>query len=381
MNGPLRNVKVVELGGMGPGPFGAMMLAELGAEVVRVDRAHGGGTGFPGDPRLDTLNRGKRSIILDLKKSEAVTALLDLIASADVVIDPFRPGVAERLGIGPDDCLARNPGLVYARMTGWGQSGPRAKEAGHDINYISLTGALNAIGAQAGPPQIPLTLVGDFGGGGTYLVIGIVSALYEAKISGRGQIIDTAIVDGASHLLTSILGIRAAGAWSDERESNFLDGGAPFYHVYATADDRYMAVGAIEPKFYRALIDTLGAQIDPAKQHVEADWAETTQLFAELFAARTQQAWIAAFEGVDACTTPVRSFAEAATDPQVAARKALVETNGILSSCPAPRFSLYDAATPSEPPVPGSDTLAVLESWGVTNVPELISSEAAHQTP
>lgn len=380
MTGPLRDVKVVELGGMGPGPFGAMMLAELGAEVVRVDRAGGAGTGFPGDPRLDSLNRGKRSIILNLKRSEAVAALLNLISSADVVIDPFRPGVAERLGVGPDDCLARNPRLVYARMTGWGQSGPRAKDAGHDINYISLTGALNAIGTRSGPPQIPLTLVGDFGGGGTYLVIGVIAALYEAKLSGRGQVIDAAIVDGASHLLTSILGIRAAGAWSDRRESNFLDGGAPFYHVYATSDGKYMAVGAIEPQFYRALITTLGAQVDPAKQHLEADWPETTQLFAELFATRTQDEWTAAFAGVDACTTPVRSFAEAAADPQVHARKALVESDGVLTSGPAPRFSLYNATLPSEPPVPGSDTLSVLQSWGVANGAELIASEAAYQT-
>lgn len=379
MNGPLRGVRVVELGGMGPGPFGAMALSELGADVVRVDRA-GGGTAFPGDPGLDSLNRGKRSIVLDLKRREAVAALLDLIAAADVVIDPFRPGVAERLGIGPDECLARNPRLVYARMTGWGQSGPRAQTAGHDINYISVTGALNSIGPHAGPPQIPLNLIGDFGGGGTYLIIGILAALYEVKLTGRGQTIDAAIIDGVSHLLTSILGIHAAGSWIDHRESNFLDGGAHYYHIYETSDEKFMAVGAIEPKFYHELLRVLGTDVDPARQNVEEDWPATTELFAEVFASRTQDQWVAAFEGVDACVTPLHSLTEAIDDPQMTARESITVKDGHLESAAAPRFSLYEAQTASTPPIPGQDTLAILSSWGIPNGPDLVATGAAHQS-
>ncbi len=268
--GPLSGCRVVELAGIGPGPFAGMILADLGAEVVRVDRP------APGEPRaerFDVLGRGKKSVVLDLKRPEAVAAVLDLVAAADALIEGYRPGVAERLGLGPAECLARNPRLVYGRMTGWGQEGPLAQQAGHDIAYIAVTGALHAIGEEGGPPQIPLNLLGDFGGGSTYLVIGVLAALWAVRGGAPGQAVDAAIVDGAAHLLAMTHGMLAAGGWADERGVNLLDGGAPYYAVYATADGRHMAVGALEPKFYAEFLARLGLDEDPARQHDRSGWA------------------------------------------------------------------------------------------------------------
>jgi alpha-methylacyl-CoA racemase len=382
MTGPLQDVRVIELGGMGPGPFGTMMLAELGADVIRVDRAGGSGGsggGFPGDPRLDSLNRGKRSIVLNLKDRDAIDSLLALIDAADVLVDPFRPGVAERLGVGPDVCLARNPRLAYARMTGWGQDGPRALAAGHDINYIAPTGVLSAIGESDGAPQIPLNLVGDFGGGGTYLVIGILAALREAERSGHGQVIDVAIADGTSHLLASIHGLMAGGAWKDERGANFLDGGAPFYHVYETSDGRYMSVGAIEPQFYAALISVLSVDGVAADQMDQDVWPATTKRFAAVFAGRSQAEWVEAFEGVDACVVAVQSLNEAAEDPHLKNRGVLRMIDGAPVAAAAPRFSRYTTGVAQGAPMPGEHTKDVFRDWGVGGVEALLASGAAAQ--
>jgi alpha-methylacyl-CoA racemase len=358
--GPLSGCRVVELAGIGPGPFAGMILADLGAEVVRVDRPAAGERA----ERFDVLGRGKKSVVLDLKRPEAVAAVLDLVAAADALIEGYRPGVAERLGLGPAQCLARNPRLVYGRMTGWGQDGPMAQQAGHDIAYIALTGALHAIGEQGGPPQIPLNLLGDFGGGSTYLVIGVLAALWAVRSGAPGQVVDAAIVDGAAHLLAMTHGMLAAGAWADERGVNLLDGGAPFYAVYATADGRHMAVGALEPKFYAEFLARLGLDEDPARQHDRSGWAALRRRIAETFATRTQSEWTEAFSGSDACVAPVLGLREAADDPHLAARGTLVSRDGVLQPAPAPRFSATQAAPVAPPPVTGQDDLAAIaERW------------------
>ncbi|MEU0209589.1 CaiB/BaiF CoA transferase family protein [Streptomyces canus] len=377
-DGPLAGCRVLELAGIGPGPFAGMTLADLGAEVVRVDRPGGSGL-FPGFEHVDVLNRGKKSVLLDLKRPDAVRAVLDMAARADVLIEGYRPGVAERLGLGPDDCLARNPRLVYGRMTGWGQDGPLARLAGHDIGYIALTGALHAVGSAGGPPQIPLNLVGDFGGGGTYLVIGVLAALREAERTGRGQVVDAAIVDGTAHLLAGTHMLLATGTWQDERGVNLLDGGAPFYAVYETSDGRHMAVGALEPKFYAELLAVLGLDEDPAAQHDRAGWPRLRERLAAAFASRTQDEWAKAFSTSDACVAPVLSLREAADHPHIRARGTLVERDGVLQPGPAPRFSATPTALGSPPPVPGRHTADVLESWDVEDAEGLLSSGAAVQ--
>ena len=377
-DGPLSGCRVLELAGIGPGPFAGMTLADLGAEVVRVDRPGGSGL-FAGFEHVDVLNRGKRSVLLDLKRPDAVRAVLDMAARADVLIEGYRPGVAERLGLGPDDCLARNPRLVYGRMTGWGQDGPLARLAGHDIGYIALTGALHAVGSAGGPPQIPLNLVGDFGGGGTYLVIGVLAALREAERTGRGQIVDAAIVDGTAHLLAGTHMLLATETWQDERGVNLLDGGAPFYAVYETSDGRHMAVGALEPKFYAELLAVLGLDEDPAAQHDRAGWPRLRERLAAAFASRTQDEWAEAFSASDACVAPVLSLREAADHPHIRARGTLVERDGVLQPAPAPRFSATPTALGSPPPVPGRHTADVLESWDVEDAEALLSSGAAVQ--
>jgi alpha-methylacyl-CoA racemase len=356
--GPLSGCRVVELAGLGPGPFAGMILADLGAEVVRVDRPAAGEP--PGAERFDVLGRGKKSVVLDLKRPEAVAAALDLAAAADVLIEGYRPGVAERLGLGPAECLARNPKLVYGRMTGWGQDGPMAQQAGHDIAYIALTGALHAIGTEGGPPQIPLNLLGDFGGGGTYLVIGVLAALWAVRSGAPGQVVDAAIVDGAAHLLAMTHGMLAAGAWADERGVNVLDGGAPFYAVYATADGRHMAVGALEPKFYAEFLAGLGLDEDPARQHDRQGWAELRRRIAATFATRTQAEWTRVFSGSDACVAPVLGLREAADHPHMAARGTLVTRDGVLQPAPAPRFSATQAAPVAPPPARGQDDPAAI---------------------
>lgn len=367
MAGPLQGLRVVELAGIGPGPFAAMLLADLGADVVRVDRT-GGGSPIGTDPARDLLNRGKRSIAVDLKQPAGVQTVLALAGRAHALIEGWRPGVAERLGVGPDAVLARNPALVYGRMTGWGQDGPLATTAGHDVDYIALAGALDPIGPAGGPPQIPVNLVGDFGGGSLYLVVGILAALREADRTGRGQVVDAAIVDGTAHLTTLLHGLRAAGLWQDRRGANLLDGGAPFYAVYETADGGHMAVGALEPQFYAELLRRLDLDGDPdlPGQYDIARWPQLRARFAERFATRTRAAWTAHFAGSDACVTAVHTLGEATTDPHLSARGTFVELHGTVQPAPAPRFSATPAQLSGPPPLPGQHGREILEDWGVT---------------
>jgi alpha-methylacyl-CoA racemase len=362
-HGPLAGCRVVELAGIGPGPFAGMILADLGAEVIRVDRP-GGGLLFVGAERYDLLNRGKKSVLLDLKRPADLGTARDLVARADVLIEGYRPGVAERLGLGPAECLARNPALIYGRMTGWGQEGPLAGQAGHDIAYIALTGALHAFGQAGAAPQIPLNLVGDFGGGGAYLVIGILAALWAVRHGAPGQVVDAAIVDGTAHQLAMFHGLLALGAWNDERGVNLIDGGAPFYAVYATSDGRHLAVGALEAKFYAELLDRLGLDEDPARQHDRAGWPALRQRIAAEFAKRTQAEWAEIFAGSDACVAPVLSLTEAPGHPQMKARGSFVTRDGIVQPAPAPRFSATPAELSGPPPLPGEHTSEVLEAWG-----------------
>ncbi|MCH5677596.1 CaiB/BaiF CoA transferase family protein [Streptomyces gilvus] len=360
--GPLSGLRVLELGGIGPGPFAAMLLADLGADVVRVDRADRP-TIFPGTPRQNLLHRGKRSVDIDLKSPQGLASARALVARADVLVEGFRPGVAERLGLGPSECLGLNTALVYGRMTGWGQTGPLAATAGHDLNYIGVTGALHAIGAAGGPPQIPLNLLGDFAGGGTYLVIGVLAALREAARTGHGQVVDAAITDGVCHLLAGTHARVASGTWADERGVNLLDGGAPFYSVYETSDGRHMAVGAIEPQFYRAFVAALGVPADPARQNDRSTWPALRERIAAAFRSRTQSEWTEVFAGTDSCVTPVRSLFEAVSDPQIAARGSVVVADGMLQPGRAPRFSAHDDTRPATAPEPGEHTADVFRDW------------------
>ena len=371
--GPLRGVRVVELAGLGPAPFACMMLAELGAEVVRVERP-GGGLAF-GPPELELVNRGRRSIALDLKNPAAIDAVLQLVAQADVVVEGFRPGVAERLGLGPEHCQAINPKLVYGRMTGWGQDGPLAQTAGHDIDYLALSGALHLIGRAGGPPQVPANLLGDFAGGSLYLVVGVLAALVEARGSGQGQVVDAAIVDGAAHLTTMLLGALASGNWKQERGTNLLDTGAPFYDVYETSDAKYMGVGAIEPQFYDELIRLL--EISPPDRYDLASWPELRKVLAETFARRTQAEWTEVFDGSDACVSPVLPLA--GDHPHLVARGTFVEKDGVRQAAPAPRFSRTPSELGEPPAGPGQHTRAALTDWGVTGVDELLATGAAVQ--
>jgi alpha-methylacyl-CoA racemase len=371
--GPLTGVKVVELAGIGPAPFACMLLAELGAEVLRVERP-GGGLTF-GPPELELVNRGRRNVALDLKNPAAIDAVLQLVARADVLVEGFRPGVAERLGLGPEDCRAVNPKLIYGRMTGWGQEGPLASSAGHDIDYLALSGALHAIGRAGGPPQVPANLLGDFAGGSLYLVVGVLAALVEARASGRGQVVDAAIVDGAAHLTTILLGALAAGSWTQERGTNLLDTGAPFYDVYETSDGEHMAVGALEPKFYEELIRLLG--IEAPDRYDAANWPELRKVLTEAFARRTQAEWTKVFDGSDACVSPVLPLG--ADHAHLVARGIFTEKDGVRQPAPAPRFSRTPGELGEPPARPGQHTRAALTEWGVTGVDELLDSGAAVQ--
>jgi alpha-methylacyl-CoA racemase len=337
--GPLAGVRVIELGGIGPGPHAAMILADLGADVVRIDRPSGGlEIGRPG--AVDPLLRGRRKLVADLKKPGDRKALQRLVERADVIIEGFRPGVAERLGIGPEHCLAVNPRLVYARMTGWGQDGPLAQSAGHDLNYIALTGVLHAIGRSGERPIPPLNLVGDFGGGSMLLVVGVLAALWESQRSGQGQVVDAAIVDGVSVLAQMMWSLIGQRTWVDEPQQNLLDGGAPFYDTYTCADGQHLAVGALEPQFYAALLHGLG--LDPAElpaQDDRAGWPILRSRLAERFATRTRDEWAEVFADTDACVTPVLSFQEAAGHPHLVARATIVPGDGGPQAAPAPRFS------------------------------------------
>lgn len=360
--GPLAGIRILEFSGIGPGPFCGMLLADLGADVVRVDRP--GSVNRPGDP----FGRGKRSVAFDLKAPEHRAAVLALIAGADAVIEGFRPGVMERLGLGPEAALAINPRLVYGRMTGWGQTGPLAAAAGHDLNYIALTGALHAMGGPDRPPDPPLNLVGDFGGGSLYLAFGICAALLQARSSGRGQIVDCAMTDGAASLMTLFYGLRHAGMWRDQRGRNLLDGGAHFYRCYRCADGGFISIAAIEPQFYALLRAKLGlldsafdAQFDPDS------WAELGEKIAALVAGKTRDEWVELLEGTDVCFAPVLSLAEAPLHPHNVARGTFVEAFGVTQPAPAPRFSATPGVISRPPPECGAHTREVLAAWGASD--------------
>jgi alpha-methylacyl-CoA racemase len=363
--GPLDGVRVIEIASLAPAPFGCMVLADLGADVLRVDRAERSGpqARTPADP----LVRGRRSIGLNLKDAAGVDVLLRLIEGADVLVEGFRPGVAERLGFGPEECARRNPRLVFARMTGWGQEGPLARTAGHDIDYIGISGALGPIGRAGERPVPPLNLVGDFGGGGMLLAVGVLAALVERERSGLGQVVDAAMVDGSALLTSFIYGMLATETWQDRRGSNMLDGGAPWYDTYETADGGYVAVGAIEPQFYAALLDGLGlARADLPSQLDPAGWPELRRRFAEAFATRSRDEWAEVFAGTDACVAPVLGLAEAPQHPHAVARNAFIEVGGITQPAPAPRFDRSATGHPAPPPRPGAHTDRVLADLGLS---------------
>lgn len=365
MTGPLHGVTVLEVGGIGPGPFAGMILADMGATVIRVDRP-GATLPFPLPAEHDLANRGKKMVALDLKQPEAVAALLRLVETADIVIEGYRPGVAERIGFGPEVCHQRNPAIVFGRMTGWGQDGPWSQAAGHDINYVSVTGALHAIGDAGGTPQIPINLLGDFAGGSTYLVMGVLAALFEARSTGVGRVVDAAIVDGVSHLLAGVHGFLNGGIWRDERGVNLLDGGAPFYAIYETADGRHMAIGGIEPPFWADMIQRLGIdEAEMGSRHDPAHWPAWRKVLTEAFLARTQQEWTTVFDGTDACVSPVVSLAEAADHPHVAARGSVVRTPAGIAPGAAPRFSGASTSAPRPPAAVGADTAEVLSAAGI----------------
>jgi alpha-methylacyl-CoA racemase len=369
MAGPLAGVRVVELAGIGPAPFAGMVLADLGADVVRVDRPAGGGVaGLGGDRgahRMEVLNRGRRSVAVDLKHPDGAEVVLRLAAGADALIEGLRPGVAERLGVGPEACRARNPRLVYGRMTGWGQDGPYAAEAGHDITYAAVAGALAHIGRAGQPPTPPLNLVADFGGGGMLLALGVVAGVLSARATGEGQVVDAAMVDGVALLMAPFFTGYRTGFFSDERGTNLLDSGAPFYDSYACADGRWVAVGAIEPQFFAALVAGLGldaAALGP--QHDQGGWPEMRRRFAAAFATATRDEWVARFAGRDACVAPVLTTEETFADPHLAARGTVVEVEGVPQPAPAPRFSATPGRLDRPPPAPGEHTAAVLAEAG-----------------
>ena len=363
--GPLKGIKIVELAGIGPGPMAAMLLADLGATVLRIDRAEPADLGVKRPPRFNLLMRNRECIELDLKKPEAVAQVLEFVDSADGLIEGFRPGVTERLGLGPDVCLARNPRLVYGRITGWGQTGPLAHAAGHDLNYIALTGVLHAIGRAGQPPTIPLALAGDFSGGALYLVMGMLAALLEARSSGQGQVVDAAIVDGTTSMATVFYGLHAAGMWNAARGTNILDSGAPFYEVYECQDGGWISIGPIEARFYQQLVALL--ELDPQALGAQGDrntWPQAKVLIAQRFKTRTRAQWCALLEGTDVCFAPVLSFAEAPQHPHMQARGSFVEIDGVVQPAPAPRFSRSVPDLPSPPQAePTRDVAAVLAAW------------------
>ena len=364
MSGPLSGLKVIELAGLGPAPFCGMILADLGAQVTRVDRMRPAGAGA--GQEKDFLGRGRRSIMVDLKNPQGPGLVRELAASADVLLEGFRPGVMERLGLGPAELLSAVPTLIYGRMTGWGQSGPLALAAGHDINYIAVAGALEPVGRAGGPPVPPLALVGDFGGGGMLLAMGVCAALVERSVSGEGQVVDAASVDGASLLMTVVHSFRADGTWSDERGTNLFDSGAPFYDVYRAADGTFVSVGAIEPKFYDELIDALGLDRDRMyPQHDRAQWPARKGLIAQVIKTRTRAEWAELMAGRDACFAPVLAPGEAPAHPHNRERGSFVQVGGDLQPAPAPRFSRTPAAVPAPAPRPGEHTDAVLRSCGI----------------
>jgi alpha-methylacyl-CoA racemase len=359
MAGPLHGLRVVELAGIGPGPHAAMILGDLGADVVRIDRP----SKFSGTVGKDATCRNRRVVHTDLKSDEGRELVLKLIAKADVLVEGFRPGVTERLGLGPEDCAKVNERLVYARMTGWGQTGPRSQTAGHDINYISLNGVLHAVGRAGERPVPPLNLVGDFGGGSMFLLVGILSALWERQTSGKGQVVDAAMVDGSSVLAQMMWHMRTSGIWSDVRGTNMLDGGAPYYDTYECADGRYVSVGAIEPQFYAAMLAGLGLEgADVPPQNDTARWPELRALLTKAFGAQDRDHWAKVFADSDACVTPVLAFNEVLTEPHIAERDTFYEFNGGLQPLPAPRFSRTAPETP-RPAAPVDSAEEIIADW------------------
>jgi alpha-methylacyl-CoA racemase len=378
-SGPLSGLRMIELAGIGPGPWAAMMFSDMGAEVIRIDRPAPTSSYVPA--ALDIARRGRKSVALDLRHPEGVATVLRLVGNADVLMEGFRPGVAERLGVGPEPCLQRNPALVYGRMTGWGQDGPLARTAGHDITYLAVTGALHAMGRSGEAPAVPLNLVGDYGGGGAFLVIGVLAALLEAKSSGQGQVVDAAIVDGTLALTASVHGMLAAGLWKDERGVNLLDTGRPWYDVYETADHKHVSVGPLEPPFYEAMMH--GVELDPttADRAVPEEWPQLRDELAEKFVSRTRDDWQERFEHTDACVAPVLSLSEAARHPHLIARESFLDVDGVVQPAPAPRFSRTPSAIQSSPAEPGEHSAVVLREWGfsTSEIDALFDSGAAVQ--
>jgi alpha-methylacyl-CoA racemase len=372
--GPLSGTKIIELAGIGPGPFCGMLLADMGAEVIRVDRA-----GSAPRRAVDVLTRGRKSIAVDLKSDAGKEAVLKLCESADAIFEGFRPGVTERLGLGPTDCMARNEKLVYGRMTGWGQEGPMAQAAGHDINYISLVGALHGIGEKGGKPVPPLNLVGDFGGGGMMLAYGLVCAMLEAQKSGKGQVVDTAMVDGAAILMGMFFTMMGVGAYSMERGTNLLDGGAHFYGTYETKDGKYISLGSIEPQFYALLVEKAGLDAERFSAQMDGGrWDEFKAELTQVFKTKTRDEWRELMEGTDVCFAPVLALDEVHEHPHNIARNSFLEIDGIVQPAPAPRFSRSEPATPTGSRLPGQDSRVVLQDAGFSDaeIESMISSGA-----
>ena len=376
MTGPLHGVRVVEIAGIGPGPHACMILADLGADVIRIDRP-GGGIFSGGSAEL--LNRGRPSVALDLKHPDAVATVLDLVARADVLVEGLRPGTMERLGLGPEECLEHNPALVYGRMTGWGQTGPLAQTAGHDLGYVAVTGALHDLGQDPARPHFPGNLLGDFGGGSTYLVIGVLAALLEARVSGVGQVVDAAIVDGTAHLNAMGAMLRATGMGGRGRARGLLDGGVPFYDLYETSDGRHLAVGALEPQFYDELLERLGLTGQVPDRNDPTTYAELRAALRDRIAERTLAEWTEVFDGSDACVAPVLTLEEAAAYPHLAARGTFTEVDGMLQPAPAPRFSRTATELTTPPDLPGAHTREALLAWGIEDVDALLAAGAAVQ--
>jgi alpha-methylacyl-CoA racemase len=363
--GTLSGYKIVEFAGIGPAPMCAMLLADMGADVLRIDRAEDAALGISLDAKYSLLSRGRKSVAIDLKKPEGVAAAMKLVEKADALLEGFRPQVMERLGLGPDECLKRNPKLIYGRMTGWGQEGPLAHAAGHDINYIALSGVLASIGRKGEAPVPPLNLVGDFGGGGLYLALGVVAGLLEAQKSGKGQVVDSAMVDGAASLLTAIYGMHASGMWSDKRGDNILDTGAHFYDVYETKDGEYVSIGSIETKFYAELLKRSGLEGQEMPRQMDRKaWPDLKEKFAALFKTKTREEWCKIMEGSDICFAPVLSMAEAPSHPHNVQRGTFVEVEGVVQPGPAPRFSRTPSKIQRPPAKPGEHTEEALSEWG-----------------
>ncbi len=376
--GALDGLRVIEMAGIGPAPFCCMLLADMGADVLRIDRLTAVDLGVPLPSRFDLLNRSKRSAALDLKSGQGLATVRELIAKADVVVEGFRPGVMEKLGLGPDVCLDLNPRLVFGRMTGWGQEGPLSQSAAHDLNYIALSGVLNSIGRKGQAPAVPLNVIGDFGGGSLYLAMGILAGVIQARVSGKGQVVDAAIIDGVASMLTMQYGLKQMGLWSDDRGAGLLNGGAPFYDVYETKDGLYVSIATVEKRFYEELLQRIGLNADDLpseegryvaelpEQNDQASWEHMRDRFTEIFKTRTRAEWCEILEGTDACFAPVLDMDECVTHPHNAARKMYVEVKGVLNPQPAPRFSRTPSEIKCPPPKTGADTEAALADWGLS---------------